>query len=115
MESSEYSALYQQNQELARELDRLSDEVERLRDDQQARYAPPAPKPQAQSKTEPHEPTVLVFRDKHTQEVENYAIVGQTLWIFNEQRATKVPLTSLDVDATAKANEERGLEFRVPQ
>ena len=67
------------------------------------------------SPTEPHEPTVLVFRDKHTQEVENYAIVGQTLWIFNEQRATKVPLTSLDVDATAKANEERGLEFRVPQ
>jgi hypothetical protein len=115
IESSEYSALYQQNQELARELDRLSDEVERLRDDQQARYAPSAPKPQAQSKPEPHEPTVLVFRDKHTREVENYAIVGQTLWIFNEQRATKVPLSSLDVDATAKANEERGLEFRVPQ
>jgi len=115
MESSEYSALHQQNQELARELDRLSDEVERLRDEQQARYAPPAPKPQAPSKPEPHEPTVLVFRDKHTREVENYAIVGQTLWIFNEQRATKVPLSSLDVDSTAKANEERGLEFRVPQ
>ncbi len=48
-------------------------------------------------------------------EVENYAIVGQTLWIFSEQRARKVPLFSLDVDATAKANEERGLEFRVPQ
>src|SRR6266550_1590046 len=107
MESSEYSALYQQSQELTRELDRLSDEVERLRDEQQARYAPPPP--------EPHEPTMLVFRDKHTQEVENYAIVGQTLWIFNEQRAMKVPLSSLDVDATAKANEERGLEFRVPQ
>ena len=102
MESSEYSALYQQSQELTRELDRLSDEVERLRDEQQARYAPPPPKPQAPSKPEPHEPTMLVFRDKHTQEVENYAIVGQTLWIFNEQRAMKVPLSSLDVDATAK-------------
>src|SRR5438477_13063832 len=115
MESSEYSALYQQNQELARELDRLSDEVERLRDDQQARYAPPAPKPQAQSKTEPHEPTMLVFRDKHTQEVENYAIVGQTLWIFSEQRASNVLLFSLLVGPTANANEQRGLEFRVPQ
>jgi hypothetical protein len=114
-ESSEYSALSQQNQELARELDRLSDEVGRLRDEQQSRYAPPAPKPQAQSKPEPHEPTVLMFRDKHTQEVENYAIVGQTLWIFSEQRATKVPLSSLDIDATAKANDERGLEFRIPQ
>ena len=114
-ESSEYSALNQQNQELARELDRLSDEVERLRDDQHVRYAPPAPRAQAPSKPEPHEPTVLVFRDKHTREVENYAVIGQTLWIFNEQRATKVPLSSLDVDSTAKANEERGLEFRVPQ
>ncbi|PYX08844.1 MAG: hypothetical protein DMG88_09100 [Acidobacteria bacterium] len=115
-ESSEYSALYQQNQELAREIDRLSDEVERLRDEQ-SRYAAPAPAPktQAQSKPEAHEPTVLVFRDKHKQEVENYAIVGQTLWIFSEQRATKSPLSSLDVDATSRANDERGLEFRVPQ
>jgi hypothetical protein len=114
-ESSEYSALSQQNQELARELDRLSDEVERLREEQQYRYASPTPRPQAQSKPEPHEPTVLMFRDQHKQEVENYAIVGQTIWIFNEQRATKVPLSSLDVDATSKANYERGLEFRVPQ
>jgi hypothetical protein len=113
-DSSEYSALYQQNQELAREIDRLSDDVERLRDEQ-SRYAAPAPKTGAQSKPEPDEPTVLVFRDKHRQEVENYAIVGQTLWIFSEQRATKVPLSSLDVDATSRANDERGLEFRVPQ
>ena len=100
----------------SREIDRLSDEVERLRDEQ-SRYAAPAPAPktQAQSKPEAHEPTVLVFRDKHKQEVENYAIVGQTLWIFSEQRATKSPLSSLDVDATSRANDERGLEFRVPQ
>jgi hypothetical protein len=114
-DSAEYSALYQQNQELARELDRLSDEVGRLRDEQQSRYAAPGPRPEAESKPEPREPTVLVFRDKHKQEVENYAIVGQTLWIFSEQRATKVPLSSLDVDATSKANYERGVEFRVPQ
>jgi len=114
-DSAEYSALSQQNQELAREFDRLSDEVERLREEQQSRYAPPAPKSQAQSQPELHEPTTLVFRDKHKQEVENYAIVGQTLWIFNERRATKVPLSLLDVDATSKANYERGQEFRVPQ
>ena len=114
-ESSEYSALYQQNQERARELDRLSDEVERLRDEQQSRSAAPAPRPEPRSKPEPHELTVLVFRDQHRQEVENYAIVGQTIWIFSEKRATKVPLSSLDVDATSKANYERGLEFRVPQ
>jgi hypothetical protein len=57
---------------------------------------------------------VLVFTDKHTQEVENYAIVGQTLWVFSELRATKIPLSSLDLDATTKANEERGVDFHVP-
>jgi hypothetical protein len=55
----------------------------------------------------------LVFRDKHIQEVKNYAIVGQTLWIFDEQRAVK--LSSLDVDATTKLNEQRGIEFSVPK
>ena len=57
---------------------------------------------------------MLVFRDKHTQEVQNYAVVGGTLWIFSEQRATKLPLSWLDIDATTKANEDRGVNFRVP-
>ena len=59
-------------------------------------------------------PTLLVFLDKHTQEVQNYAVVGGTLWIFGEQRATKLPLAWLDVDATIKANDERGVDFRLP-
>ena len=58
-------------------------------------------------------PTLLVFRDKHTQEVQNYAIVGGTVWIFSEQRATKLPLSWLDIEATAKANEDRGVNFQV--
>ena len=62
---------------------------------------------------QPPEVAVLVFRDKHTQEVTNYAIVGSTLWILNEQRATKVPLSTLAIDATTKLNEERGVEFRL--
>ena len=58
---------------------------------------------------------MLVFRDKHTQEVQNYAIVGGTLWIFSEQRATKLPLSWLDIEATTKANDDRGVDFQVPQ
>ena len=57
---------------------------------------------------------MLVFRDKHTQEVQNYAIVGGTLWIFSEQRATKLPLSWLDIEATTKANEDRGVDFQLP-
>jgi hypothetical protein len=58
--------------------------------------------------------TVLVFRDQHTQEVQNYAIVGQTLWNFSPQRTQRIPLSDLDIAATQKANDDRGVDFRVP-
>jgi hypothetical protein len=58
--------------------------------------------------------TVLVFRDQHKQEIRNYAIVGQTLWSFDPQHTEKIPLSDLDLAATAKVNDERGLTFRVP-
>jgi len=59
-------------------------------------------------------PTVLVFRDQHQQEVQNYAIVGQTLWNFSPGRTQKIPLANLDLSATEKANDDRGVTFRVP-
>jgi hypothetical protein len=58
--------------------------------------------------------TVLVFRDQHQREVQNYAIVGQTLWSFTPQRTEKISLAELDLAATTKANDERGVSFRVP-
>ena len=114
--SYDYSGESSYQLEMTRELDRLSDEVERLREEQEGRtYGnAPAVAPKAESRQEPAKPTVLVFQDKHIQEVENYAIVGQTLWVFSEQRAKKVALSELDIPATTKLNEERGIEFRVP-
>jgi hypothetical protein len=58
--------------------------------------------------------TVLVFRDQHREEVSNYAIVGQTLSSFSGQRTKKIPLADLDIEATQKANDDRGVTFRVP-
>ena len=82
----------------------------RLRDERESRTAAPARRQVEENST----PTLLVFRDKHTQEVQNYAVVGGTLWIFSEKRATKLPLSWLDIEATTKANDERGIDFRVP-
>jgi hypothetical protein len=59
-------------------------------------------------------PTILVFRDQHRQEVQNYAIVGQTLWNFSSQRRQRILLSDLDLVATVAANDERGVTFRVP-
>jgi hypothetical protein len=93
-------------------IDRLNDEVARLR----AEGVPDAP-----ADTAPQQPaaqvsadTVFVFRDHRSEEIQNYAIVGKTLWVFTEQRARKVPIAELDVPATTKANEDRGIEFRLP-
>ncbi len=99
------------------DIDRLEDEVVRLREQRESepRESREAPKPQAASRSEFSTPTLLVFRDKHTQEVRNYAVVGGTLWIFSEQRATKLPLSWLDVEATTKANDDRGVDFQIPK
>jgi hypothetical protein len=63
---------------------------------------------------EPSTPTVLVFRDQHREEVENYAIVGETLWTFAPQKTRKISLDDIDIPATQKANDERGVDFRIP-
>ena len=85
----------------------MNDEVARLR-------AHEGSANQAQAKTAIHTKTILVFQDKHTEEVQNYAIVGQTLWVFDEQQAKKIRITDLDVPATKKANEDRGMDFQLP-
>ena len=80
-----------------------------------------APPVQAQSTLEPlsltdskpNEPSVLVFRDGHRQEISNYAIMGQTVYVF-DKRTRKISFADLDVPATVKANDDRGLEFRIP-
>jgi hypothetical protein len=101
---------YQQKRNME-ELDRLEDRVRRL-EDQRASANVPRP-PQYEAQTRPASPIVLVFRDKHTQEAENYAIVGQTIWLFNEQRATKIPLSDIDIAATERANQNRGIDLRL--
>jgi len=64
---------------------------------------------------EPAQPeTVLVFKDGHQLEVENYAIVGSTLYDLTEVRKHKIALDDLDLSATAKQNEDRGVDFQIP-
>lgn len=95
------------------QVERLEHEVDELRAERDA--SPSAPGEAPRRETEPQPTTVLVFRDQHTEEVGNYAIVGPTLWIFTEQQARKVPLDNLDIAATKKANDDRGVDFRLPE
>ena len=70
----------------------------------------PAPPP---ADVKPGDPTVLVFRNGHQQEVTNYAIMGDSLYVFDQARK-KIALADLDIPATVKANDDRGVEFNLP-
>ena len=74
------------------------------------RTAPPAE--ERAEKTGPS--TVLVYRDGHQQEIENYAIAGDKLIVLGE-KTQKIQLSELDLSATAKANQDRGVDFRTPK
>jgi hypothetical protein len=103
----------------ANEMNAQSLEEQRARQQDQDSYArqdrgPEArldPPPQESVETTPA--TVLVYRDQRRQEIHNYAIVGQTLWAFG-QRTQKIPLGELDLTATVRANDEQGVDFRLP-
>jgi len=105
----------EQETDLAREVGRLRDEIERLRAEErsreEARQPASQPRPSAEEKTAT---TILVFLDGRRSEIQNYAIVGQTLWMLTEQRARKMLMSDLDVEATRKLNADRGVEFRTP-
>lgn len=112
-------AYYEQTQQLSQQLNELSNEVAQLREEQQIRsYVPPQPQVQpepAPAKPDPAIATVLVFQDQHREEIQNYAVVGHTLWVFNQDRARKIPLAQLDLPATSKANDDRGVDFTMPR
>jgi hypothetical protein len=75
----------------------------------------PAPASQPEVTPAPDQPqTVLVFKDGHQLEVANYAIVGSTLYDLTEGRRHKIALTDLDLTATSKQNDDRGIDFQVP-
>jgi hypothetical protein len=58
--------------------------------------------------------TVLVFKDGHQLEIANYAIVGSTLFDLTEGHRRKIALSELDLTATSKQNDDRGIDFQVP-
>ena len=104
--ASAYSPVpYRDDSGVRRDLDQLNGKIDRLQADVEARNRP---------KPEQEPATALVFRDQHVEEVHNYAIAGGTLWVLNDTAAKKIPLAQLDIPATVKMNDDRGVDFQVP-
>ncbi len=85
-----------------------------------ASYVPPSYEGPAHAQAErdssepPQIPTTLVFKDGHQLEVENYAVVGQMLYDLTPGHSRKIALTDLDLPATQKQNDDRGVTFQLP-
>ena len=64
-------------------------------------------------------PAVLVFRDGHTEEVNSYSIIGPVIYTKSDYWASgkwtrKIQIADLDLPATLKQNQERGVKFELP-
>ena len=75
--------------------------------------APVAAQPQA-APVQDQPQTVLIFKDGHQLEVRNYAIIGSMLYDLTPGRRNKVALSDLDLRATARENDTRGVDFQLP-
>lgn len=57
---------------------------------------------------------ILIYKDGHQREVQNYAIMGNYLYDIGGFAAQKIALADLNLKATLKANDERGTDFSLP-
>jgi len=108
-----YPDEYYERGGLRQDIDVLNGKVDHLQKDMESRLA--VPRPPTKQESTARQSTMLVFKDKRRQEIQNYAVVGGTLWILDEKKASKVPLSDLDVEATTRLNDERGVEFELPR
>jgi hypothetical protein len=104
--------------QLGVEVQRLSDEIEDLRNEQGrqpiATQQPSSSPSVSLSVQSPAASTIFVFRDGHRISAQNYAISGQTLWILSEHAARKIALADLDRAATEQANAANGTDLHLP-
>lgn len=106
-EAAAQGAMMAQN-DLSRQIQRLSDEVEQLRSSQHAGTSAPE---QNIEQNPPEVPVTLVLRSGQRLEVQNYAVMGQTFWDFSRQPARRIPVSAIDLEASSKATEANGGEF----
>jgi hypothetical protein len=111
-----YSSDNSNDVQLAIQMQRLTDEVEQLRSDQmRQRSLQEVPPGTSMSAAQPAAATTFVFRDGHSVTAKNYAIAGQTLWIFSEHTARKVSLADVDRAATEELNAAHGVDVHLPE
>ena len=69
--------------------------------------------------TKPSAPAVLVYRDGHSEDLNSYSIIGPVIYTKGDYWSSgnwtrKIQIADLDLPATLKQNQERGVKFELP-
>ncbi len=103
---------------LTRQVDQLNSQVMQLQAQLVATQPPPviapAPVPVETPVAQPEAPSTpvaLVFKSGKRMDAQGYAVVRETLWIFNSSGSERVALSQLNVAATKAENLKRGIQF----
>ena len=64
-------------------------------------------------------PAVLIYRDGHSEEVSSYSIIGRVMYTKSDYWTSgtwtrTIQIADLDVPATLKQNQQRGVKFELP-
>jgi hypothetical protein len=73
---------------------------------------------ESEKSPEPTVPTILIFRDGSHREIHNYALMGNSIYDLSVrpgQGRMKILLADLDIPATIAANDQRGIDFKLPK
>jgi len=75
--------------------------------------------PQASAAPKETPPAVLVYRDGHAEDVSSYSIIGPTIYTKADywtdgNWTRKIQIADLDIPATLKQNQQRGVKFDLP-
>jgi hypothetical protein len=79
----------------------------------------PAAQPATTARSTEFSPAMFVFRDGHREQSSDYSIISGVIYArgdywTNGYWSKQIPVSQLDLPATFKANQERGVAFRLP-
>ncbi len=74
---------------------------------------------ESQTTAKPLPPSLLVYRDGHTEELSSYSIIRDSIYTKSNFWTTGVwtrtiPVADLDIPATLQQNQKRGVNFELP-
>jgi hypothetical protein len=102
---------YQSTDDLQNQVQQLTNEVQQLQAELAARGGQAAPTAAPGQKP----PSItLILKDGRRINAPGYALVGTTLWVFDSDTASKIPISDVNIDATQKENQKRGVNIVFP-